>query len=53
MVVGVLNFVDELVNFNCVEGFDHFECGEDCSLRGFFVEACEYGVVLWWWSVLL
>ena len=39
MVVGVMNFVDELVNVDCVEGFDHVDWGF------FFVEASKCGVV--------
>ena len=43
--MSVVYFVDELVDVDRVECFGHFESSQYCSMRGFFVEACEYAFV--------
>ena len=35
--MGIVSFVDELVDVDRVECFDHVEGGEDCSMGGFFL----------------
>ena len=44
--MGIVYFVDGLVDVDRVECFGHVESGENCSMRSFFfVETSEYGVI--------
>ena len=40
--MGIVYFVDELVDVDCVECFGHVEGGENCSIGGrFFIKTSE------------